>query len=979
MELRNKRHAEVWPIFLAAGVVALVLLLMAYIVEQQSIEKQRLIAQNQVRESLKIIQARLENELSGNVQLARGLVAVIAANPRLSRGEFEKVAKPLFEGRSLLRNIGLAPDMVMRYVYPMQGNEKAIGLNFRTDPKQKDSAIRARDTGNLVLAGPLTLVQGGQGLVARFPVFIDDQEGERYFWGLISVVLDVNRLYKEAGLSGDTLPIELAIRGKDGKGALGELFYGQPDLFGDDSVRMTVTLPVGAWEMAARPRHGWDMQHNGVLPIRYGFGLALLVSLSALFFLGLSIYRRNQTEGALLQTSAQLSQAQRIAKIGSWALDLESKELRWSLEIFRILEIDSSTSNASYEIFLNAVHPDDRDTVRLAYVRSLDTQEPYDIVHRLRMADGRIKHVHGRCESEFDAHGRALRSIGTVQDITEQMAAEDRVRLYGKLFEHTGEAIMITDRENQIVEVNAAFSTLTGYSTDEIRGQNPRVLAAGSTPRETYQSMWKSLNDVGYWQGELWDRRKDGSIYPKWVSISAIRDEGGMASHYVASFSDISERKAAEERMERLARYDALTGLFNRFSLHERLEQALALAHRDQRHLALMFIDMDRFKIINDTLGHQVGDDLLVQVAQRLQACVRESDIVARLGGDEFVVVLTDNNSAINAAATVAQKILEQLGKPYVIHEQELHSTPSIGVSLYPNDGVDVSALMKAADTAMYHAKEKGRNNAQFFTVDMNKAASERLYLERELRLAVERQQFELHYQPQILSQGGICGVEALIRWRHPDKGLISPIKFIPLAEEIGLIEVIGTWVIAEACRQLAAWKKARLHPGRIAVNLSARQLHSATLVNQVQASMQQYDIQTGELELEITESVAMADPERAIGQLLALQQLGVELAIDDFGTGYSSLAYLKLLPIQTLKLDRSFVKDLESNQDDAAICSATVVLAHSLGLKVVAEGVETDAQRTFLTTLQCEVLQGYLFSKPLPAQDLAEYIKNYV
>lgn len=977
MDLRN-RYAGVWQIVFAAGLLALAIILMAYHVERQSLERQHHFAREQVRESLSIFQARLEHLLTGNIQLARGLVAVVASNPDLSQSEFEKAAQPLFEGRSILRNIGLAPDMVIRYVFPVAGNEKAIGLDFRKDSLQRESAEHARHSGDLVLAGPLNLVQGGQGLIARFPVFINHTDGGRQFWGLISVVMDVHRLYEESGLASDRLPIAISIRGKDGKGDQGEVFYGSPDVFANESVRMTVTIPNGSWEIAARPLKGWGDDPSAVLPIRYGFAMALLATMAAMLFLARSIYRRNVAKEELFKKSHQLSEAQRIAKMGSWEWDFVKCRWTCSEEVFRILEIDRTKSEIGNAPLLAAIHPEDRQAVSQAYVESLKAHEPYNIVYRLKMPDGRTKQVRERCERIFDSGGQPLRSVGTLQDITELITAEERNRLYAKLFEHVGEAIVITDNKNRIIEVNAAFVTLTGYRLDEVRGMDPKILKAGNTSPETYQSMWSSLADAGYWQGELCDRRKDGSVYPKWVSISAIRDEKGNVTNYVGSFSDITERKTAEERMERLARYDALTGLFNRFSLNERLEQALASAHRDGRYLALMFIDMDRFKIINDTLGHQVGDALLVEVARRLQSCVRDSDIVARLGGDEFVVVLTGTDSTINGAAIVADKILDRLGQPYMLKGHKLHSTPSVGISLYPTDGMDGAGLMKAADTAMYHAKEKGRNNAQFFTEDMNREANERLDLERELRTAVEQFQFELHYQPQILSSGGICGMEALIRWHHPERGLIAPMKFIPLAEEIGLIEVIGQWVIEEACRQLATWKADGIDPGRVAVNLSARQLHSETLVSHVDRIMKRYRIQAGEFELEITESVAMADPEKAIGHLQALRELGIDLAIDDFGTGYSSLAYLKRLPIQTIKLDRSFVMDLEKDVNDAAISGATIALAHSLGLKVVAEGVEKEAQRAFLVERRCEILQGYLFSRPLPPVEAAEYIKNF-
>jgi diguanylate cyclase (GGDEF)-like protein/PAS domain S-box-containing protein len=573
----------------------------------------------------------------------------------------------------------------------------------------------------------------------------------------------------------------------------------------------------------------------------------------------------------------------------------------------------------------------------------------------------------------FDAEGRLVGVVETLRDISDRKRADDALSLYAKVFEHSGAATLISDADNRIIAVNQALELDTGYTQKELIGKDPSMLSANKTSPETYRLMWSALKDKdsGYWQGELWDLRKDGSTYPKWAAITAIFDAKGDITNYIASYTDISERKAAEARIARLAHHDALTGLFNRYSLESRLAQALLAARREKRQMAVIFIDLDRFKAINDTLGHHVGDLLLIEVAQRLSTCVRESDIVARLGGDEFVVALTSLANDLDAAH-IAKKIISTLGSPCEIEGKQLHTTPSVGISLFPDNGEDVNVLMKNADTAMYHAKEKGRNNFQFFSPAMTAAATERLEIERDLRTALKKQEFELHYQPQVCaSKGLIRGVEALIRWSHPERGLIPPLKFIPVAEDTGVIEEIGAWVLEDACRQMAEWRRAGFDLKHVAVNLSAHQLRSPDLVGMVQGAIARFGLAPGQLELEITESVAMEDPERAIGQLRALRESGVELAIDDFGTGYSSLAYLKLLPIHTLKLDRAFVRDIETDENDAAISAATLALAKNLGLRVVAEGVETEAQRDFLSSHGCNLLQGYLFGKPEPADAL--------
>ena len=554
--------------------------------------------------------------------------------------------------------------------------------------------------------------------------------------------------------------------------------------------------------------------------------------------------------------------------------------------------------------------------------------------------------------------------------------AAEELRLYANAFESSGEAMLISNRENRIVNINAAFTKLTGYSLDDARGQMPRMLNSGNTPQSVIQELWDMLRDEGYWQGELWNRKKNGEIFPSWASISAIKDGHDEVAFYIASFSDISERKENEARIDYLAHHDALTGLFNRHNLENRLAQALLSAQRSERHLAVMFLDMDRFKVINDTHGHHVGDQLLIEVARRLKESVRESDIVARLGGDEFVVALTGLADYVDAAP-VAEKILRALGNPYLIDDKELDSSPSIGIASYPVDGKDGSTLMRNADTAMYYAKEHGRNNIKYFTEKLNEAASERLALENDLRLAFHNGDLHLRYQPQMRAfDMRVIGVEALIRWNHPNLGEIPPLKFIPIAEESGMIEKLGDWILDEAFHQLSLWRAQGLVDIRMAVNVSAQQIRSPQLVPTLADLLRCYGLEGRDLELEITESVAMQNLERTTDQLQNLRVLGVQLAIDDFGTGYSSLASLKRLPIQTLKLDGSFVRNLETNESAAEISAATLALAHNLGLKVMAEGVETTTQRDFLLRHQCDYLQGYLFSKPLSAEEVPEFVR---
>jgi diguanylate cyclase (GGDEF)-like protein/PAS domain S-box-containing protein len=687
---------------------------------------------------------------------------------------------------------------------------------------------------------------------------------------------------------------------------------------------------------------------------------------------GQDITARKQAELALQESETLLNYAQAIAHVGSWNLNLEKGRLLWSDETYRIFGIPRGTP-LTYELFLGCIHPEDREHVDRAWQAALKGA-PYDIEHRI-IVNGAVRWVRERAELRFDPQGQLQSGVGTVQDITESKEAAAQLHLLASVFRHSSEALLITDKDNAIIEVNPAFTRLTGYSADEVRGRNPRLLASGHTTPEQYRQIWQSINEQGAWLGEIWDRRKDGSIYPKLLNISVVRDAAGAITHHIAAFSDISAQKAAEEKIRHLAHHDTLTGLPNRFMLEGRLEQALATARRTGERLAVMFIDLDRFKVINDTLGHQTGDGLLIEVARRLRDSVRESDVVARLGGDEFVVVLTGGGAEL-AAAHVAAKILASVAEPCRIAGHELTTTPSIGIAVFPGDGDSVEALMKNADVAMYHAKAQGRANYQFFAAEMTRAATERLQLENNLRTALREGQFLLHFQPQLdMSDGRVTGFEALVRWQHPGEGMISPLKFIPIAEETGLIGPLGEWILDEACRCLSAWRAQDIANVRMAINISAQQLRQKDFVARVAGILAAHGLTGEDIELEITESLAMQDPAATIDILKALRGMGVLLAVDDFGTGYSSLSYLKLLPIHRLKLDRSFVRDIESDPNDAAICAATIALAHNLGLEVVAEGIETRPQHDYLRRLGCDFGQGYLFSRPLPAAAATAFV----
>lgn len=558
--------------------------------------------------------------------------------------------------------------------------------------------------------------------------------------------------------------------------------------------------------------------------------------------------------------------------------------------------------------------------------------------------------------------------IEVIEDITERKEATERLRLFARIFDTINEGVVVTDASNHILFVNPAFSEITGYSPAEAIGKNPNMLHSGLMDQIFYDKMWQSIKKTGRWQGEISDRRKNGESYVEWLSISALKDKQGEHSHYIAVISDISERKAAEERMVYIAQHDFLTGLPNRMVLHDRLTQAIAHAEREQRKVAIMFLDLDRFKVINDTLGHLVGDKLLKIVADRISSVARMTDTVSRLGGDEFAILLTYVDHA-DDLAVIALKILKCVAGPCVIDGNEIEVTTSVGISVFPEDGNDSESLLAHADAAMYQAKLNGRNNYQFFTHDMNRRSLERMSMKNKLSHALERDELYLLYQPQVdLQSGHIVGAEALVRWDHPMYQNVLPSQFIPIAEENGLIPQIGEWVLREACRQNQVWRMQGLKEITMAVNLSTIQFRQKNLGETIKLILRESGLPPSGLELEITEGSVMHDAEAAILLLEDMKSMGLKLSVDDFGTGYSSLSYLKRFPIDKFKIDQSFVHDLATNRDSAVIVSAIITLAHGLHLKVIAEGVETAEQVAFLKKQGCDEVQGYYFGKPMSA-----------
>lgn len=691
---------------------------------------------------------------------------------------------------------------------------------------------------------------------------------------------------------------------------------------------------------------------------------------------GRDISEAMRVREALERSETSLRLALEGSGDGLWDWNLQANTVRCSDAFQRLLRFAGDGDFSRAFIFRDRLHPADRGAALAAVRRTLKEGEPFVHSARLLCFDGQYRWFLARGMRHLDAGGRPERFSGVVTDLTERRRSEEHARLAAAVVDNTIEGVLIADAQARILSVNAAFTRFMGYAAEELLGRTPSLLKSTRHDAAFFRGMWSELLAQGHWQGEIWNRRKDGAVVPAVLSLSVVRDETGDVTHYVGMYTDISQQKAAEAKLDFLAHHDPLTGLPNRLLFQSRLEQALREAGRGGEMLGVLLLDLDRFKDVNDSYGHLVGDQLLQHVAQCLSGRLRVADTLARLGGDEFALLMRKLQHAEDAAR-VAEDLMAALAQPWRSEGGlEVTAGVSVGICVYPQHGQDAQALLQGADAALYRAKGDGRNAYRYFADEMTTAARERLRLESRLRRAVAQGQLRLHYQPQVeLATGRIVGAEALVRWQDPDEGLISPLRFIPVAESTGLIGAIGSWVLAEACRQGQRWRQAGMPALTLAVNVSPRQFFLGDLAEEVAMVLRDTGFPADCLELEITEGALIEREQDALATLHRLRALGVRLAIDDFGTGYSSLAYLKRFPIDVLKIDRSFIADIPRDADDMAISTAILALGASLGLKVLAEGVETQAQFDFLQARGCALYQGFFRSPPLPADGFAQLL----
>lgn len=928
----------------------------------------------------------LADHLSSEIRARIGTLLDLRAFMLATPGPPQLIDFDAYASRVLARNRGIRAlyfadaHRVVRHIYPLVSNP-VLGLDLRTRPAAPfvEKAIREH---TVTISDPIVTVQGELSIVPRVPLY----RGTRLL-GLLGAVVPLSALTDRAGKALDPR-FTFALRD-----AHGHRFWGAAPTAGHPVRADLVTVGDQRWTILTY----WRQPPPGADPFSLGLiwfvGGALVLAIA--FMVERGSRRTQWLAAAVAEKTALLARqnealASEVAERQQAERALRASEAKFSKafdaspHLNAITRIRDGRLIAANEAFFRAFGYRREDALGqtlaelgqaevadahaglLAQIEATGCARDVEVLYRSQSGERRVALASAEC-IEIDNEGCLLVSA---LDISDRRRSEDERIKLSRALEQTADMVMITDRDGTIEYVNPAFATITGFARKDVIRRKPNILASGRHDHAFYETLWRTITAGHSFREVFINCKRDGSLFYEEKTISPLKDQAGRITHFISTGQDITERMRAEERLQYLASHDLLTGLPNRALFLDRLAHALVWAGRRGRICAVLFLDCDRFKMINDTLGHEAGDRVLQTFADRLGACVRSGDTVARLGGDEFAVLLGDVARPDHVPA-VAAKILSAIAQPVEAQGRELFVTTSVGISVSPPDAGDSADLLKNAEAAMYRAKEAGRNCYEFYSADMSAKAVERLSLETALRHALEREQFVLYYQPQVdLGSRRLIGFEALIRWRHPDFGLVPPARFVPLLEETGLIVPVGEWVLRTACAQMNAWRASALN-ARVAVNLSARQFKDAKLAPMIARTLSESRFDPRYLELEITESVVMDDAETAAQTLADLGAKGVRLAIDDFGTGYSSLSYLKRFPIDTLKIDSSFVRDIPGDADDAAIVGAIIALAHRLDIAVVAEGVETQAQLDFLRARHCNAVQGYFFGQPKPADEV--------
>lgn len=956
-------------------VLALLLLIAASYVNNSLVERHRSQLYSDTEKQLSLYHNRLFTNLQNHIQIVRGLPGLFAINAELSQEQFARAVRHLVNSESEIRNIAAAPDMVIRYMYPMTGNEAALGLDYRTTPSQFEAADRARRTRELVLAGPLELKQGGQGLITRIPVFLQKESSQQtFFWGLISAVIDINRFFEKSGLHDEAMPIILAIKGSDSLGRQGKVFFGDPALFDSPKLTQTLKLPEGEWLLAASPIGGWSHMPENLWQKRiliYGVAMTLFLLLAVFIRFIFAASMANQKFRHLIESSPVpyllLNANREVSFINRAFTDNYGYHLADIQGLSTWWQMTAHAERYSDEFKAYSAH--------LSHSDDSFSAAPMEI--ELKTLHGQRKVALLSTSLLQDTFENDMLLV--IYDITVRKEAEEQLRFSSRVFNQAQEGIIITDTAGNITDVNPAFCEITGYSREEVIGKGPQILNSGKHTPEFFSKMWQSMIEHGYWQGEVWNRRKNGELYAELLTISALTDDDGQSRHFVGLFSDITQTKQQQETLELMAHYDVLTKLPNRVLFADRFSQAMAHSKRTDTMLAICFLDLDNFKPVNDTYGHEVGDQLLIEVAMRLRKNVRDEDTISRFGGDEFAILFRDIESE-SECEFMLRRIHESLALPYNVNDMRIEISASSGVTFYPQENSDLDTLLRHADQTMYQAKLSGRNTYKLFNPAHNRQTMEKQHWLQQIRLGLEQDQFRLFYQPKVnMRTGDVFGMEALIRWQHPDKGLLSPIQFLPLIEGTDIEIEMGKWVLQSAMQQLQSWHDKGCYI-EVSVNVASSHLQATHFIDDVEAALAAHpDINSSYLQLEIVETSALGDI-GAISKVIKLCRdlLGVSMALDDFGTGYSSLTHLRHLTASTIKIDQSFVRDMLDDPQDYTIVDGVSGLAESFNRQVIAEGVETVEHGVMLLISGCDLAQGYGIAKPMPAEEVLTWLTAY-
>ncbi|MET0091259.1 MAG: EAL domain-containing protein [Candidatus Thiodiazotropha sp.] len=877
-------------------------------------------------------------------------------------------------------------------------NRRAFGYDMYSNPMRRMAMDHARDSKAPAVSGRVILVQETEqdvqaGFLVYLPVYAPGHQLktlEQRREALLSFVYSAFRMddLMRGILSSDSPDVGFEIY--DGSGAMNPetlLYDSNPGASAGLAQRQLTSqldLPGRIWQVRFHSRPSFEEALSNSQPAMIAIGGTLVDLLLFVIIWSIAGERRRVEARAqvlnadMLALTQRLDMAQDSASIGTYDFNLLSGKLIWDKRMFQIYGVDQAEFGANYEAWRNCLHEEDLQPTEALLQRAVEGQAEFNTEFRIRMVSGEIRTIEVHGTVIRDEQQRALRVVGVNQDVTEWRQHEDQLRLAAGVFDHAREGIVITDAEERILRVNPTFSELTGYAQDEAVGLTPRVLRSGHHDVQFYTEMWQVLKKNGYWHGEVWNRRKSGEVYPELLTISAVYDRYGKVSNYVAIFSDITKLKDQQSKLQRMAHYDALTQLPNRVLLADRMQQSMAQTRRSGQLLAICYLDLDGFKPVNDNYGHEVGDKLLVEVAQRLNSHMRDSDTVARLGGDEFVMLLTNLHS-VQECEQALTRLLETMYASYRVDGRTILISASIGVSLYPYDNGDPDTLLRHADQAMYRAKDEGRNRFHLFDIERDREAKAHREALVRIEKALQKNEFVLHYQPKVdMRTGRMIGAEALTRWQHPEHGILPPADFLPTVEAGDFVVPLGEWVIGEALTQLSVWRQQGFETC-ISVNISGRHFQQPDFSRCLYDLLALHpEVRPQQLELEVLETSALEDIALISRVIHECQALGVTVSLDDFGTGYSSLTFLKQLPADMLKIDQSFVRDILEDVEDLAIIDGIIVLCQAFHRKVIAEGIESEDHGVMLLRLGCELGQGYGIARPMPAEQLPDWSRGY-